>query len=375
MNDSRTEVDSRQSFVDGTPSRKRRRVDNVEELVLANQNGATPLGGEIDAFEDDNNHQEENSIELNAEAILRDEEIGLLQEFHREIYETLPEQYPDLAFVRAKDHNDTPVLVITHRCLAYHSPFGFTSRIQVTLHGYSYVAHVLMMEWESGAVKTMDEAEDLCYKFSSKAGYKFCPGIDPDYYNTEYYEVIRFHIKSVRQTTAPFARVDSVNCKLWFLVAQNASQAEKTAQEVKCSACKRMITDLGYQKRRTEAESPSQKLKRQAASSRARLSYMSPASQLRRKSNAQNERTILTRKVERINKTDVTLNDEQHDEMCAIMDGIGEESLEKIFLEASEHGVGSLVKDIWFTDSKRQQKQFSHDQANNGKQHSGFTHI
>ena len=81
------------------------------------------------------------------------------------------------------------------------------------------------------------------------------------------------------------------------------------------------------------------------------------------------------RYVERISKTDVTLNDEQHDEMCAIIDGIGEESLEKIFLEASEHGVGSLVKDIWFTDSKRQQKQFSHDQANNGKQHSRFTHI
>ena len=80
MNDSRTEVDSskKQSLVDGTPSRKRRQVDNVEELVLANQNGATPLGGEIDAFEDDDNHQEENSIELNAEAIPRDEEIGLM---------------------------------------------------------------------------------------------------------------------------------------------------------------------------------------------------------------------------------------------------------------------------------------------------------
>ena len=64
MNDSPTEVDSskRQSLVDGTPSRKRRQVDNVEELVLVNQNGATPLGGEIDTFEDGNNHLEENSI-------------------------------------------------------------------------------------------------------------------------------------------------------------------------------------------------------------------------------------------------------------------------------------------------------------------------
>ena len=91
---------------------------------------------------------------------------------------------------------------------------------------------------------------------------------------------------------------------------------------------------------------------------------MQPASQLKRKSNAQSERTNLIRKVERSNETDVTLNDEQHEEMCGIVDGIDEESLEKIFMEASEYGVGSLMKDIWFTDSKRQQKDFFHDQSN-----------
>ena len=80
INDSHTEVDSskRQSLVDGALSRKRRQVDNVEELVLAHQNGATLLGGEIDTFDDDNSHQEENGIELNAEAIPRDEEIGFM---------------------------------------------------------------------------------------------------------------------------------------------------------------------------------------------------------------------------------------------------------------------------------------------------------
>ena len=263
-----------------------------------------------------------------------------------------------MAFVNATDENDRPVLIVTHRRLFYHPPFGFTSRIQITLHGYSYVAHVLMIKWKSGVVQTIEEAEDLFDKFTDKASYKFCPGIDPDDYYKEYYEVIRFHIKSVRQVSNPFARVDSVKCKLWFLVAHNASEAEKKAKEVRCAACKRMITDLNCQKRRTVAESPCRKLKRQAASSRARLSYMSPASQLKRKSNAQSERTNLIRKVERSNETDVTLNDEQHEEMCGIVDGIDEESLEKIFLEASEHGVGSLMKDIWFTDSKRQQKGF-----------------
>ena len=89
MNDRRTEVDSskRQSLVDGTPSRKRYQVDNVEELVLqCNSKWCHPMGGEIDAFDDDNDHQEENSIELNAEAIPREEEIGLMQEFHSKMY-------------------------------------------------------------------------------------------------------------------------------------------------------------------------------------------------------------------------------------------------------------------------------------------------
>ena len=40
-----------------------------------------------------------------------------MQECHSEMYETLPERYPerypDLAFVRAKDHNDNPVVVIS----------------------------------------------------------------------------------------------------------------------------------------------------------------------------------------------------------------------------------------------------------------------
>ena len=40
-------------------------------------------------------------------------------------------------------------------------------------------------KYKSGVVQIIDEAQDLCYKFTSKASYKFYPGIDPDYYNTE----------------------------------------------------------------------------------------------------------------------------------------------------------------------------------------------
>ena len=138
-----------------------------------------------------------------------------------------------------------------------------------------------MRVWESGELDGQDSIHLLCSKFVANTEYKFCPGLDPEEYHKDYFEKIRFHIKSVYQTTTPFHRVDSVNCAMWFLLAPNVTLAEKKSKEARCQACKRLITDLNCQLRRTLKESPTRKLKRQAASSRARLSYMSPTSQLR----------------------------------------------------------------------------------------------
>ena len=94
--------------------------------------------------------------------------------------------------------------------------------------------------------------------------------------------------------------------------------------------------------------------------------YMSPASQQKRKSNAQSKRSNMMRKLEKFSEADVTLNDEQHNEMCSLVERISDEDLGKNFLEGSEHGVGDLMKDIWYTDSKRQRQQFLQDQSKNG---------
>jgi len=94
---------------------------------------------------------------------------------------------------------------------------------------------------------------------------------------------------------------------------------------------------------------------------------MSPYSQQKRQSNARSERSNMKRKLRRLDETDVTLNDEQHEEMCSIVHQISDEELSKVFLEGSEHGVGEMMKDIWYTDSKRQQQQFLRDQSKNGK--------
>jgi len=137
--------------------------------------------------------------------------------------------------------------------------------------------HILLCELESGIVSNEEDVHRLLTRFSSVSPYKFCPELDWTYYLKHYFEVIRFDVKSARCTKTPFYRVDSVNCKLWFEVPANASRAEKAQSEVLCSACKRLVN---WQLKRTKND---RKIKRQSASSRARLKYMFPSSQLKRK--------------------------------------------------------------------------------------------
>jgi len=272
--------------------------------------------------------------------------------------------FPDLAMATG---GERPLLQISQQQLYNHPPFGMVSRVQITVQYNYYTAYVLMRKWESGTLTSIEDLTMVCLKFSSKSEHKFCPGINPEDYETEYFAAIRFHIASVRRMEFPFARVDSVNCLLWFRLARNAKAIEKASIEVRCGPCKRLITDLEWQKRNTTSESPSRKRKRQNASSRARLSFMSPASQLKRRQNAQSARNTLTRKLANYEENEITLNEEQHNEMCAIVERTENDDLEKLLKEGNEHGVGNLMKEIWFTDKKRQAQQFANDQAANGK--------
>ena len=140
------------------------------------------------------------------------------------------------------------MVVITQQTLMFHPPMGFTSRIQVTTRGSKYKVHVMMRKAKSGVLKSITDAQELCNRFSVKSNYKFCPGIDPHHYRSHYSDAIRFNISTVRQTLEPFHQVDSINCRLWFKLASNATRAEKSAKEVQCSACKRSLTDLNCQR-------------------------------------------------------------------------------------------------------------------------------
>ena len=216
-------------------------------------------------------------------------DVEMQEEFLKSLCDNLSVHYSELLFSMASGVMDgvstttVPVMLIARKT-HYHPPYGLVLRIQVTVRYKAYTIFVLMREWKKETFESIDNLDAVYMMIENN---KFCPGIEMNHYMTNYYECIRFHIKSVWLTKFPFQRVDSQRCSLLFELAHNASTAEKESSDVMCYPCKRLINHLEHQKKRTAAETPKKKIKRQHPSSKARLSYMSPASQAKRKQLAQ----------------------------------------------------------------------------------------
>ena len=84
---------------------------------------------------------------------------------------------------------------------------------------------------------------------------------------------------------------------------------------------------------------------------------MSPASQAKRKKLAQYERTSTMRKLANYESSEITLDVNQN-EMCSIVQAIGDDDLEKLYVEGEKHGVGSIMKEIWVTDVEQRRSKF-----------------
>ena len=145
------------------------------------------------------------------------------------------------------------------------------------------------------------------------------------------------------------------------------SATEKEANEDRCPPCNRLVHDLNWQEKKTEAENPNKKFKRQDPSSRARLQYMSPLSQQKCKMHAQYQRTSSLHKLKKYEDNKVVLDDEQNSEMVSVLEATQPDELEKLFKDGEEHGVGSLMKIIWYTDKDRQKNDFCQDQERNSE--------
>ena len=256
-------------------------------------------------------------------------------------------------------------MLITQATFHHHPPYGLVPRIQVSVLYKVYTISILMREWKKEIFESFDDLDAVCTMIGNNTKHKFCPGIEMKHYVTEYLNPIGFHIKSARVSEFPFHRVDSQTCDLYFELAQNARRVEKESSDVLCYPCKRLVNHLKRQKKRKEEETPTRKLKRQKPSSRARLSYMSPASQAKRKKLAQYERTSTMRKLANYESSEITLDVNQNEEMCSIVQAIGDDDLEKLYVEGEKHGVGSIMKEIWVTDVEQRRSKFFDDQAKN----------
>ena len=114
--------------------------------------------------------------------------------------------------------------------------------------------------------------------------------------------------------------MDSVHCLLWFDLGCQPSLARREAESLLCSSCVCLRCDLERQVARAKTDSPSKKAK-QHPSSHAPLMYMSPESQLKRK---QQRHDIDQKKLRKYEQSEISLDGEQHDEMCAVVTTIEE---------------------------------------------------
>ena len=69
------------------------------------------------------------------------------------------------------------------------------------------------------------------------------------------------------------------------------------------------------------------------------------------------ERGLDKKKLARYKNTEVTLSEEQHTQMCGVMDVVDQvavDELQRIFEEGEAHGVSDQLKEIWTMDKRQQ---------------------
>jgi hypothetical protein len=168
-------------------------------------------------------------------------------------------------------------LIVGCNVCHWHPPAGSVSRTRIVVQeDGAFSFQVMLHSKEVGKIETVEHFLNVCDMMANVKGeYKFCPGLDPSEYETMYFSKIRYDIKNVRRMNCPFERIDSCNCLLFHKLAKNASIMEKELECVRCSACKRLVSDLN-ERLKTAVASPD-KVKRQKSSSNCPLKYMSPS--------------------------------------------------------------------------------------------------
>lgn len=140
--------------------------------------------------------------------------------------------------------------------------------------------------------------------------------------------------------------------------------------DVLCSSCKRLRSDLEQSLKKVAALTHIDKENRLKPSSHFPGKYLSPKSLKKKKQNVTQERMNNMRLLKKYDSVNVTLNEDQHNEMCTVVDQtnkVGSKNLDDLFVEGDKEGVGQAIRSIWKNDVRNIKREFEDDQKQNGE--------
>lgn len=233
---------------------------------------------------------------------------------------------------------------------------------------------------EEGTIDLRDKAavKSVIDKLRVDSGFVMCPGLaDYDAIMSD----IRFQPSNVKVELWPWRRASAVKCKLWHKPRkQQSSEQEEMPDENMCGECRFVRRRMLVLRQNRNSMDENERLQRQQASSKVRLSVLSPESQKARQDNVRRERKNFRRVAERmIKRTSFTVNEQQNNELVKLIECLesskeGQEGLKKVFEEAENHkpGTGKVLSEMW----QMEKEDFFKDQRKNGKlKHFDFHHL
>ena len=204
-----------------------------------------------------------------------------------------------------------------------------------------------------------------------------CPGFLEDF------EALGYEPKNIRTMAGPMRSMHSKKCKIWHIPPRLTKERSNTSDPRWRRACSECLDATRYVKKQVKKKKnldETTKLKRQTPSSHYPWRYLSPASKTKRARNICQQRSRLSKQVQRFYKrTKVELPGEQSKELCNLIQAIegseiGQRELKKVTAEGNKlEGKGGLkagdcIGEVWQKD----RASFFKDQQSNGMNATGF---
>ena len=224
---------------------------------------------------------------------------------------------------------------------------------------------------EEGKIDLRDKVavERVVEKIRLNSGFAMCPGIvDYDAIISD----IRIQPSNVKEEIWPWRHVSAIKCKLWHKPRkQQLSEGMPESVADVCGECKLVRRKMLVLRDKRKSLDENDRLQRQQASSKVRLSVLSPESQEARQENVRRERKNYRRIAERmIQRSSVAVNEKQNSELVTLINCLesckeGQEGLAKVFNEADSHkpGSGAVIREMW----QMEKAAFFKDQRKNGR--------